>query len=166
MAAFGVVMHFVVQRLLSRRIARLVLAIEHFRRGTWRVRIPARTRDEIEWLTEAIRELGPHLEQKLTTYVEVDRKSVVARLGGRYERRLAPPARRIVDVAWREMSSCRSDLAWQEVLLDAVAILDELESLGRPDHSTVADIVSLKKSADIVTKQPYVTDRHHGTSEM
>ncbi len=141
--AFGLAIHILIRKLISKRIANIVLTIQHFRRGTWRVRIPRRTRDEIDWLTEAFRQLGPDLEQKLTTFVEVDRKSVVALLGSRYHRSIAPTTLEIIAAA-RERSD--SDPAWREIAEHASVILAELERLGQPDHPAIGDIVGLKRS--------------------
>jgi len=145
--AFGLAIHFLIRELVSKRVARIVLAIQHFRRGTWRVRIPRRMRDEIDWLTEAFRQLGPDLEQKLTTFVEADRKSVVALLGTRYHRSIAPATLEIISAA-RERSD--SDPAWREIEERASLILAELERLGQPDHPVIGDIVGLKNSCDIL----------------
>lgn len=143
--AFALAIHLVVRRLVSRRIAGLVRSIEHFRRGTWRVRVPKGVSDEIEGLTEAFRQLGPDLEHKLTTFVEADRKSVVALLGSRYERQIAPPTRAIIDAARNKRDSKDTDPTWREVENQALKILAELGRLGRPEHPIAADIVTLRR---------------------
>ncbi len=149
--AFALAIHILVRRLVSRRIARIVLAIQHFRRGTWRVRTPRRVRDEIDWLMEAFRELGPDLESKLATFIEVDRKSVLALLGSRYEQRIAPPARRIIAVARERARFDGNDEAWPEIEGHALQILAELGKLGRPEHPEAAEIVKLDRSDKVVS---------------
>lgn len=149
--AFGLAIHLLVRRLVSRRIARIVLAIQHFRLGIWQVRIPTRVRDEIEWLTEALRQLGPDLECKLATFVEVDRKSVVALLGSRYEQHVAPPTRQIIAAAREGMRSGGSDRTWRVIEDQAMRILAELGKLGRPDHPMTADVVNLDSTDKIVS---------------
>lgn len=149
--AFGLAIHFLIRRLVSRRIDTIVLAIQHFRRGTWRVRIPTRVCDEIEWLTEAFRQLGPDLEHQLSTFVEVDRKSVVALLGSRYERHVAPPTRQIIAAAREGMRSGGSDRTLHEIEERAMQILAELGRLGRPDHPITADVIKLDQSSKIAS---------------
>lgn len=147
--AFALAIHLVVRRLVSRPIERLVLAIQHFRRGIWTVRIPTRTRDELEWLTEALRDLGPDLESKLTTFVEADRKSVVALLGSRYERRLTPFAQRILAAARERRPAADGDLVRAEVEHEVHGLLVEIEALGRPEHPVNHGIVTLNRSSEI-----------------
>ncbi len=149
--AFGVAIHFLVRRLVSKRIARIVMAVQQFRRGTWSVRIPGRVRDEIEWLTEAFRQLGPDLERKLTTFVEADRKSVVALLGSRYEQSVAPRVCEIVATAREGLRSGGKLHAWRNVEENALGILVELGKLGQPNHPATADIVDLQRSDRIAS---------------
>lgn len=147
--AFGLAIHFLVRRLVSARIERLVLAIQHFRRGIWKVRIPTRMYDELEWLTDALRELGPDLESKLTTFVEADRKSVVALQGSRYERMLLPPTHRILAAAREARHLQRKEGLCRAIEGDALTILAELDRLGRPEHPTNTDLVTLDRATEI-----------------
>lgn len=140
-AAFALGFYFAVRALVTRPIRAILRAIHHFRHGTWRVRLPGQASDEIECLADAFRQLGPHLERTLTTFVECDRKATVARLGMAYDRALSPLARRILALGVTFPIDDAERRVRQEIQESAMRILAELGRLGRPEHPAVSEIL-------------------------
>jgi HAMP domain-containing protein len=147
---FGIGIYLVVHRLVTRRIEAIISAIKRFRLGIWKARIPESHRDEIEWLADAFRQLGPYLEKQILTFVEVDRKGFAVRMGKMYEARLTPKAKEIFNVASSMVEEEKNYCAWFQVKQGAVEILNELEFLGRPEHLEILNVIHFKESFESI----------------
>lgn len=143
--------YFVVRHLVTRRIEAIGLAVRRFHLGSWSPRIPRASADEIEWLADTLRQLGPHLEQTLVTFVETDRKATVARLGQLYETALTPPARRTLTLARSMFEREGESWAWLEVEQAAMRILAEMGRLGRPEHPALNEITRVRSAPGVGT---------------
>lgn len=142
---FAVGIHFIVRRRVTAPIAQMVLAVKHFRLGAWSPRLPRGGRDEIDWLADNLRDLGPHLEQNIASFIAADRKSIVARISLTCDRQLISPARRIQTLA-RTMSTGSGDVwAWSEVEESITRIVNELETLGDLESTGMQRFVDLEQ---------------------
>ncbi len=138
--------YFIVRHLVTRRVEAIGLAVRRFHLGSWSPTIPRESKDEIEWLAETFRQLGPHLEKTLVTFVETDRKATVARLGRLYETALTPPARRTLTLARSMVEREGESWAWLEVEQAAMRILAEMGRLGRPEHPALGQITRVRSA--------------------
>lgn len=150
--AFAFAIQFIVRHLLIRRIKKIVQAVIHLRRGIWSVHLPNESGDELDWVIRVIRELGPDLESKLTTFVEVDRRATIARLNALYEERLEPLAQSIIHKMRAAKTDGENEQLRAETEQSAMRIIAELGLLGRPEHPHMSGIVKLHKG-ELLFKQ-------------
>lgn len=141
---FAVGIHFIVRRRVTAPIAQMVLAVQQFRLGTWSPRLPRGGRDEIEWLAGNLRELGPHLERTITSFIDADRKSVVSRISLACDSQLMPPVRRIQTLARTMNSGSGNDWAWREVEESITKVVNELDLLRDSTGAGMRHFVDLE----------------------
>ncbi|MFQ5702130.1 MAG: hypothetical protein ACE5HU_09820 [Acidobacteriota bacterium] len=144
-AVLGIGVFILTRRLITSRISGIVLAVHHFQLGTWKPMLAPGAGDEIDWLSRVFCELGPYLERTFTSFLEADRKALVANLGVQYAERLIPPGRRILTLSREMICRDRDTWAWQEVERSASTFLAQVDLLGRPEHPAMSQIVTWRR---------------------